>query len=333
MRLQNLQPLLAPELICALEASGIKTDSDLLFSGSSVDILARLPPGVVSLTELKRCIALVEERASAPGIRADELLAREVAARDADEELMSGVTSLDELVGGFGGSRVFEISGEGGSGKSALALHIVLRHLVSHTNTRALWIDTVGAFSAEKTAQLLGQYHGGGAETALERLQVSFVFNIEAAHDTLEELRGTLTGHTSPDSEAKFCCVVIDTVTSLFAGTLSAVSSHGHAVMTTFMYHLRALAQTHALTFLVINGTSAAAPYNPSSAFASTVRKPALGPSFTFLTDCTLWLATCKGASTDEEDSIHVAEVFRSRTTRSKTWCTFKIRHGVLYCA
>jgi hypothetical protein len=93
----------------------------------------------------------------------------------------------------------------------------------------------------------------------------------------------------------------------------------------------------------IINNATASTSHNPHSAFSTTVRKPALGPSFTFLTDATLWLSRiCAGGD------IYVAEVFRSRTTvglfqitdtykylcysfkPSKTWCTFGIRQGVL---
>jgi len=77
----------------------------------------------------------------------------------------------------------------------------------------------------------------------------------------------------------------------------------------------------------VINNTTACAAttniqaHNPHSAFLTTVRKPALGPSFTFLTDATLWLsamtiltdATDKGGG--DRSTVHVAEVFRSKTT------------------
>lgn len=101
--------------------------------------------------------------------------------------------------------------------------------------------------------------------------------------------------------------------------------------MTTFMQHLRSMARSYYLAFLVsaytfhvalsnsleiVNNTSASPPHNPLSAFSSTTRKPALGPSFTFLTDCTIWLATHEDTTNAEAgSSIHVAEIFRSRST------------------
>lgn len=61
----------------------------------------------------------------------------------------------------------------------------------------------------------------------------------------------------------------------------------------------------------VVNTSTKCTPHNPDSVFASTDRKPALGPSFTFLTDTTLWLA--KRGSAEDGSATHVAEVFRSR--------------------
>lgn len=127
--------------------------------------------------------------------------------------------------------------------------------------------------------------------------------------------------------------VIIDSVTSLLAPSLSAVSSHGHAIMTTFMQHLRSMARSYYLAFLVsistshvasfnsleiVNNTSGSPP-NPLSAFALAIRKPALGPSFMFLTDCTIWLARHEDTATDADagSPIHVAEIIRSRSTVS----------------
>lgn len=137
--------------------------------------------------------------------------------------------------------------------------------------------------------------------------------------------------NASPNPRARL--VIIDSVTSLLAPSLSAVSSHGHAIMTTFMQHLRIMARSYYLTFLVsiytfyitlsnpleiVNNTSASHPHNPLSAFSSTTRKPALGPSFTFLTDCTIWLVRHEGMTNAEAgSSMHVAEIFKSRTTVS----------------
>lgn len=69
------------------------------------------------------------------------------------------------------------------------------------------------------------------------------------------------------------------------------------------------------LMLQVINAAARILPGNPEAVFETT-RKPALGPSFTFLTDATLWLSQRPPTGcTDKEATLHVAEVFRSRTT------------------
>jgi hypothetical protein len=117
MRLAALVPTIPLDFVETLEKSGIRTDTELLFSGTAAEIFKRLPPETVSLHELVKYIALVTERAAAPGIRADILLSQE----SLDCELTSGVAELDRLLGGFTGSHVFEISGDKGSGKSVRA--------------------------------------------------------------------------------------------------------------------------------------------------------------------------------------------------------------------
>lgn len=330
MRLESVVPLIPAELVAALDHScGIRTDTDLLFFGSSLDIIKKLPLGTVTLSDLEKFTELVAEQASVPGHRGDEILAGSRRISEKHSQASCGVKELDDLVGGFGDSRVFEISGAKGSGKTALALQIVIQHLLANANACALWIDTSGDFSAEKTAQLVRYFDPAVSHTVLERLQVSTGFNIEAVHDVLEALRISLSSSRTVGPAVQW--IVIDSITPLLLPSLSAVSSQGHAMMTTFMRRLREFAQTFGITIMVINGTSAAAPFNQSSAFASTIRKPSLGPSFTFMTDCTLWLSKTKDMPDSEGPfSVHVAEVFRSRATRSKTWCTFQIRHGVL---
>lgn len=335
MRLHSFIPTIPSHLVSALEDCGIKTDTDLLFfDGSNIDILAKLPPGIVSLREFEEYTSLVAEHASAPATRGDQELETVLLRQDENAaDVSCGVQELDALVGGFGGGRVFEISGEKGSGKTALALQISLRMLTAHANTSVLWMDTCGGFSAERTLRLANELNAEAASTVLERLQVSLVLNIETAQDLIADLHSLMDAGTEPGTPRPRC-IVIDSVTPLLAPLLTAFSAQGHATMTSFMRELRNLARTYYLTFLVINDTSSCLPHNPDSVFAFTTRKPALGPSFTFLTDCTLWLSKTKNTQEAREGtSMHVAEVFRSRTTQSKTWCSFKIRRGVLYSA
>lgn len=102
----------------SLDQIGIRTDSDLLFSSTTADILRRLPPGTMNIRDLIHYTAQIIEESSALGVRGDVLLALERAKQEQELDFASGVTDLDALLNGFGGSKVFEVSGEKAAGKT-----------------------------------------------------------------------------------------------------------------------------------------------------------------------------------------------------------------------
>ncbi|KZP27338.1 P-loop containing nucleoside triphosphate hydrolase protein [Athelia psychrophila] len=335
MRL-SLFPFLPGELVSALERAGIKTDSELMFAASTVDIWRKLPPGTVTLDDLNDYRDQVVTKISATGIRGDVLFDLELGTCEAQVDLTSGLKDLDALLGdgGFGGSRVFEVSGEKASGKTALAMHVVLRHLVRNPSSAALWMDTTGDFLPYQASQLIDLHAGQAQSTAMHRLQISLVFDIESAHDIIDALSSSL---STASPGARIRILVIDSITPLLGPALSFVSSQGHAVMVTFMGQLRALARAYGLAAQVINNATSTAPAarNQNSAFGGTAAKPALGPSFTFLTDATIWIARFIDRKHDTEDAadrgmLHIVEIFRSKSTRSRTWCALQIRDGLL---
>ncbi|GJF00066.1 P-loop containing nucleoside triphosphate hydrolase protein [Phanerochaete sordida] len=338
MRLRTVDPPLPDSLLDALDELGIRTDADFVFAGTPMELYKRLPLGTVSLAQLTAYVGQVVQYSAASGMRADNIL-RQAAGRGREsrqDECLSGVPELDRLTRGFGGPGVLEISGDRGSGKTALALQVVMRHLSLNPSSGAMWIDTTGDFSVDRVMPVLKILDSHpGAETAAERLQISLAFDIGSIQEILDNFASELETATAGQA-SRTRLLVIDNMTPIFRPLLSVVSSQGHAMMTSFMRQLRTLARTHALSVLVLNGTSAAPPHNAQSAFKSTVRKPALGPTFTFQTDATLWLAMAPpeltGAAKENGD-VHVAEVFRSRTTASRSWCTFRVRGGVLSSA
>ncbi|KAI0326484.1 P-loop containing nucleoside triphosphate hydrolase protein [Cubamyces sp. BRFM 1775] len=340
-RLQQFSPPLPIELVNALNDIGVKTDTDLLLFDDPSNIFRRLPPELgVSLLDFRRAVESVVELAAAPSTYGDKLLEKEER-RNEDifvDDMLVGVPELDALLGGFNPPIVIEVSGDKGSGKTALALQLVLRHLARTSDSSVLWIDSSGEFSPERVSLVLAQIPGEYSATVLERLQVSLVFDIEAAHEVLETLRQVMSmrGAESHLESPVTRCIVIDTITPLLGPLLSATSSQGHAIMTTFMRQLHAFADSFSLTIIVINSSTNILPRNPEAVFETT-RKPALGPSFTFMTDATLWLsrrdADNSSNEADYESTLHVAEVFRSRISRSKTWARFKIRNGLLFSA
>ncbi|KAJ7122746.1 P-loop containing nucleoside triphosphate hydrolase protein [Mycena epipterygia] len=334
MRLALCVPFIPAHLVSSLEKCGIRTEADLLFSGSTFDIFRRLPAGTTTLRELTEVTALAAKLASGPGQSAADLFAAQIEPHD--DEFLSGLPQFDELLQGLTTSRrLIEVSGDKASGKTSLLLHLVLRHLVQRPRSGVLWIDTTGGFSAVKAAEILELGDAPGASTALERLQVSLAFEVDAVYEVLDELRLAISSNTP--GEIRIRGIVVDTVTSLLGPILSPVSSQGHAIMTMFMRQLRAFAQTFSITIFIVNNSAAFTPYVAGSASNSpNIRKPALGPSFTFLTDATLWLALCKDdpdlheGNTVNEGTKHVAQVYRSKITPSKALCSFKIRQGII---
>jgi RAD51-like protein 3 len=117
MKLSALVPPLPVELVQSLEIHGLRTQSDLLFAGSSpTDIYHRLRLNV-SLRDFTHVFARVVESAAAPAVRGDDDNARDPLCED-DGDVSSGVPALDALLGSFGAPRLLEISGPSGSGKS-----------------------------------------------------------------------------------------------------------------------------------------------------------------------------------------------------------------------
>ncbi|KAF7428492.1 hypothetical protein PC9H_007716 [Pleurotus ostreatus] len=314
MRLSSSKFHLPAPLVTALEQTGYTTSADLLFSGSAEDIFCQLPPNTIGFNEFEECLARVLEASGAQGSHASSLLHSQATPMP-KLCLDTGVDDLDELLMGLGGgSTVIEISGDIGSGKSMLATHIALRHLASDPDAQLLWIDTTGNFLVDQVAALLARHSGQGVATALARLHLSLAFDLDSAYQALHGLR-----HPS--------CVVIDSITPLLGPALSAVSAQGHALMVGFMRHLRAIAQSSNASVLVINNSTSNGnnQLNPNAVFPTT-RKPALGPSFPFLTDATLWLT--RRDSTMSGCISHTAEIWRSKTTSSKRWCAFQSQNG-----
>ncbi|KAF8240706.1 P-loop containing nucleoside triphosphate hydrolase protein [Tricholoma matsutake] len=248
MRLAAFVPSIPGNLVASLERCGIRTDADLLFSAPVFEIFQRLPAGTVTLRDLARYVDTVAEKLSAPGISAPKFLELELQAQANAPDLLTGLPELDELLGGFGGRRVIEISGDKRSGKSTLALHLVLRHLAHHGQSSIIWMDTTGDFSADRANQILISYDTQAASTALERLQVSLAFDVDSVHRVLDALRSSL---NSDATGLKVDCIVVDAITPLLGPLLSAVSAQGHAIMDGMMRELRALAQRHSLPVLV----------------------------------------------------------------------------------
>jgi RAD51-like protein 3 len=66
-----------------------------------------------------------------------------------------------------------------------VALNLLLHHLALNPAAHALWIDTTGNFSPERTVQILNAKQL--SISILERLQVTLAFEIEAVQELLND--------------------------------------------------------------------------------------------------------------------------------------------------
>ncbi|KAH9998825.1 P-loop containing nucleoside triphosphate hydrolase protein [Russula compacta] len=302
-QLSNFVPPLPETLIVNLSALNIRTALDFIFVPPA-ELLRKLPAGSITFTGLTDHIAHVRNAFAGPAFTGDQLI-EEVEARACHASVRSGLPALDGLVGnsfgGASGGRVTEISGASASGKTALALHIILHHLESYLTDAALWLDTTGNLAPARLATLASTSDNGPTahKELFTRLIIAPTFDTATATRTIEALDTECGTSDKPESRAhRFRIVVIDTVTALLGPQLSGISSQGHAEMTMFMRLLRAVAQKHGFCILALNDATAAG-------------RPALGTSFTFMTDVTLWLARALG----QDREIRTAQVLRSRVS------------------
>lgn len=118
MRLASCVPVIRDDLVHALETCGIRTDRDLLFSITSLELFQRLPSGTATLHELDQLKELVAESAAAPASTGLDLFSKEQQSQREAVGIVSDTPELDELFGSFSGPGVIHISGDRHAGKT-----------------------------------------------------------------------------------------------------------------------------------------------------------------------------------------------------------------------
>ena len=126
MRIRTVQHDVAllvsnPQLLSILEAAGIKTTEDVLFT-PLVDLLSRLSAADIKTTDIITLQDEIAATCAAQGLRGDELLAQETETIGAMRPTAEGVLGIKELDQSFGetlyGPYVVELTGPARSGKS-----------------------------------------------------------------------------------------------------------------------------------------------------------------------------------------------------------------------
>ncbi|KLO17247.1 hypothetical protein SCHPADRAFT_994554 [Schizopora paradoxa] len=354
MRLRTILREAPKELLKFLEENNVKTSEDFVFS-SIEGLYQTLPPGLLSFADFEGLRDRVVKHLASEGTSGDTINAASILSTNsgmAQSRTFTNVTGhceLDVLLAAVTPGLI-ELAGGNDAEKTLLALNIALACLEYDSESLVYWIDTTGTFSADQALSILGKrllaktaQHGLSPESVLARLRVSLAFDLDSASTALEEIK-----HVHSDLWPRL--VVIDSITSLLSSSLSSVTSQGHALMTIFMRSLQDVAANYSLIVLVLNkAASTQPPHSSPSVFAATKLKPALGPTFSFLTDTTLWLsrgadvlniqapnsrghgsslANTRGGDAAEE--LLIAEVLRSRSSTSRAWWPIVVKDGVL---
>lgn len=117
MRLTGLVPSISAELVELMETIDIRTDTDLLFTSSTVDIMKRLPQGSLSIDELEAAKETVIELCSSLGEPACH-----VHSEAKLQTLSMGCEAFDDLLHGLLGGTILQVSGDKGTGKTVGSL-------------------------------------------------------------------------------------------------------------------------------------------------------------------------------------------------------------------
>ncbi|KAF9519621.1 hypothetical protein BS47DRAFT_1072500 [Hydnum rufescens UP504] len=226
------------------------------------------------------------------------------------------------MLGGLLPGEVVEITGTKMSGKTLLALHIVLDHLLHHPDASAFWIDPDSSFRSDRAFEILSYIGHLDAHSVLARLSVTFCPTASSVVLATDQLRRSI--ESGGTRQPRF--IVIDTITAIFSPLINGTTSQATPT------HLRTIPHKF-----------------PSRAFnLGLLLTRSLTPTFGYMADTTLALSrtdSIAGADDNSDDAwgwrpeniqaekegkkIHVAQILRSRRMASGKWCTFAVRDGV----
>ena len=156
--------------------------------------------------------------------------------------------------------------------------------------------------------------------------------------------------HGSDHGSGRIGMVILDTITNVVSAMMSKSQVQGQALLANFMRSLHHLtSRNHICTILTNAAVSRTSSKNPdyqhgpredASIFAATMGKPALGKTFPFLIDTSLFLSIVPKTSNDARIAFGdggesyqkslILEVLKDRCgTREGRWAAFEIAAGV----
>ncbi|KAF0535222.1 P-loop containing nucleoside triphosphate hydrolase protein [Gigaspora margarita] len=256
----------------------------------------------------------------------------ELKARDS-RRLSIGYANIDELLGGgLQPGDITEISGESTTGKTRLCYSALLSITCLNKENTALFIDTKNGSCANyiRTLFLESDQFADARERGMDVDSISDRIHIQKGCVYEDDLLNVI-----EDLNLQFQqkLIVIDSISSVFSPLLGYnIDHYPYSRITIFIRTLRNLAKKYNITILITNSVQYARPYDHKSVF-SINKKPALGQTWTYLTDTTLFLSL--GDDSDQRVYINrqgceilgvprICEVLRSRKNLVVgRYCTF----------
>ncbi|KAG9288509.1 hypothetical protein G9A89_015715 [Geosiphon pyriformis] len=282
-------------VIKALNGIGIRTETDLLFVTDEI-VLSQVkfyPPRA----QLEAFRAQVVRRLRAVPKTGLNILNE----KENCQPLSTGCFAIDKLFsGGMYPGEVSEISGPTATGKTQLAFFAAITTITSSPDNNVLFIDTSNCFSAQRVSSLFlnsdrfvnARDSGMDEVDLMEKLRVSHCFDIYAVMDAIQAVADSI----AQEREVFYSnlrLIIIDSITAILSSLLTISTSQGHSLMLGLSRMLHTVAKKHQIAVLVINSAVRAHPNNSMSAFSSTMTKPALGLTWTYLPKVQLHITHC----------------------------------------
>lgn len=322
------------DLITDLEGLDITTADDLVLRYAFEELLPLISAAKANPSRLKElCDAAVASLVPDPVLGSDLYATESEFRLGLGDCPQVGVINVDSglclpLYG------IVEVAGLPNTGKTLLVLQTVLNYLLGHPRASAHWIDPLGVFSPEGASQVTRELvlrNASESEDVLSRLQIAGCTDLAAVYDILDGITSQAKTSTEGARQTRF--IVIDPITPLLGPGLTNESSKGHANMVTFMRHLASVSRELGLVCFLINTATKATPPPTQTGKTPppTTYKPSLGPSYSYLTDTSLFLSRASSDSRRDvkaEFQIKVTKFGKANTLRS---CKFRIgNHGLI---
>ncbi|CCA75137.1 hypothetical protein PIIN_09121 [Serendipita indica DSM 11827] len=337
MRLQALLPTLRSrpvdeeklkQLLNALINLRLALPQDVVLRYSAEQLFHLLPVDCISRKQWNSLYEEITTFLVADVSKGDELYQQELLPRACQSSVCTlGLPSIDSAID-LPQDGVVELAGFAGSGKTVFLNHMVVKYLLDNEERSVMWIDTLGSFSPELASQVVEQLKAKKENDALLRLQVASCPDLASVYDILEGVETQ-----SKDQQIvgpKLRMIVIDPITPLLGPSLSAVSSKGHAMMVTFMRYLMSLAKQYRILVFISNTATRPRPISSASLQDAMKPKPSLGPSFTYLTDVSLFLSKDEQRPGPGSRDFFRLKILKSRGKHSGDVCRFGIQNGCI---